>query len=116
MGEVESISRDGDFKLVETDSGGYRAKAVIVAAGSNLKQLGIPGEEEMFGRGVSHCATCDGPLYMGQVVGVVGGGDSAVDEALTLTEYADRVLLFHRRDQLRGAPGDPGPAPQQPED
>ena len=101
MGEVESISRDGDFKLVETDSGGYRAKAVIVAAGSSLKQLGIPGEEEMFGRGVSHCATCDGPLYMGQVVGVVGGGDSAVDEALTLTEYADRVLLFHRRDQLR---------------
>ena len=101
MGEVESISRDGEFKLVETDSGGYRAKAVIVAAGSNLKQLGIPGEEEMFGRGVSHCATCDGPLYMGQVVGVVGGGDSAVDEALTLTEYADRVLLFHRRDQLR---------------
>ena len=101
MGEVESISRDGDFKLVETDSGGYRAKAVIVAAGSSLKQLGIPGEEEMFGRGVSHCATCDGPLYMEQVVGVVGGGDSAVDEALTLTEYADRVLLFHRRDQLR---------------
>ena len=101
MGEVESISRDGEFKLVETDSGGYRAKAVIVAAGSSLKQLGIPGEEEMFGRGVSHCATCDGPLYMGQVVGVVGGGDSAVDEALTLTEYADRVLLFHRRDQLR---------------
>ena len=101
MGEVESISRDGEFKLVETDSGGYRAKAVIVAAGSSLKQLGIPGEEEMFGRGVSHCATCDGPLYMEQVVGVVGGGDSAVDEALTLTEYADRVLLFHRRDQLR---------------
>ena len=101
MGEVESISRDGDFKLVETDSGGYRAKAVIVAAGSSLRQLGIPGEEEMFGRGVSHCATCDGPLYMDQVVGVVGGGDSAVDEALTLTEYADRVLLFHRRDRLR---------------
>ena len=101
MGEVESISRDGEFKLVETDSGGYRGKAVIVAAGSSLKQLGIPGEEEMFGRGVSHCATCDGPLYMEQVVGVVGGGDSAVDEALTLTEYADRVLLFHRRDQLR---------------
>lgn len=101
MGEVESISRDGDFKLVETDSGGYRAKAVIVAAGSSLRQLGIPGEEEMFGRGVSHCATCDGPLYMDQVVGVVGGGDSAVDEALTLTEYAERVLLFHRRDQLR---------------
>ena len=101
MGEVASISRDGDFKIVETDAGGYRAKAVIVAAGSELRQLGIPGEEEMFGRGVSHCATCDGPLYMGEVVGVVGGGDSAADEALTLTEYADKVLLFHRRDQLR---------------
>ncbi len=101
MGEVASISRDADFKMVETDAGGYRAKAVIVAAGSNLRQLGIPGEEEMFGRGVSHCATCDGPLYMGQVVGVVGGGDSAADEALSLTEYVDKVLLFHRRDQLR---------------
>ena len=101
MGEVASISRDGDFKMVETDAGGYRAKAVIVAAGSNLRQLGIPGEEEMFGRGVSHCATCDGPLYMGQVVGVVGGGDSAADEALSLTEYVEKVLLFHRRDELR---------------
>jgi thioredoxin reductase (NADPH) len=101
MGDVASISRDGDFKVVETDAGGFRSKAVIVAAGSNLRQLGIPGEEEMFGRGVSHCATCDGPLYMGEVVGVVGGGDSAADEALTLTEYVDKVLLFHRRDQLR---------------
>ncbi len=101
MGDVASISRDGDFKMVETDAGGFRSKAVIVAAGSNLRQLGIPGEEEMFGRGVSHCATCDGPLYMGEVVGVVGGGDSAADEALTLTEYVDKVLLFHRRDQLR---------------
>ena len=101
MGDVASISRDGDFKVVETDAGGFRSKAVIVAAGSNLRQLGIPGEEEMFGRGVSHCATCDGPLYMGEVVGVVGGGDSAADEALTLTEYVDKVLMFHRRDQLR---------------
>ena len=101
MGDVASISRDGDFKVVETDAGGFRSKAVIVAAGSNLRQLGIPGEEEMFGRGVSHCATCDGPLYMGEVVGVVGGGDSASDEALTLTEYVDKVLMFHRRDQLR---------------
>ena len=101
MGDVASISRDGDFKVVETDAGDFRSKAVIVAAGSNLRQLGIPGEEEMFGRGVSHCATCDGPLYMGEVVGVVGGGDSAADEALTLTEYVDKVLMFHRRDQLR---------------
>ncbi len=101
MGEVARISRDGDYNLVASDAGGYRAKALIVAAGSTLRHLGIPGEEELFGRGVSQCATCDGPMFMGEVVGVVGGGDSAVDEALTLTEYCERVLLFHRRDQLR---------------
>lgn len=101
MAEAASISRDGDLKVVATDAGQYRAKAVIVAAGSRLRQLGIPGEEELYGRGVSHCATCDGPLYMGQVVGVVGGGDSAADEAMTLSQYADRILLFHRRDRLQ---------------
>ena len=101
MSVATAISRDGQHRVVATDGGDYRAKAVIVASGSSLKTLGIPGEEEMFGRGVSHCATCDGPLYMDQVVGVVGGGDSAADEALTLTQYADHVLLFHRRDQLR---------------
>ncbi|MFB3118916.1 MAG: NAD(P)/FAD-dependent oxidoreductase, partial [Stenotrophomonas maltophilia] len=95
------ITRDGDYKVVSCDSSSYRAKAVIVATGSTLRHLGIPGEEQFDGRGVSHCATCDGPFYMGQTVGVVGGGDSAADEALTLTEYAGRVLLFHRRDQLR---------------
>ena len=101
MAEVSGITRDGDYKVVNSDAGTYRAKTVIVATGSSLSQLGIPGEEELFGRGVSHCATCDGPLYMGQVVGVVGGGDSAADEALTLADYAEKVLLFHRRDQLR---------------
>ena len=101
MGETASISRQGDYRVVSTDAGELGAKAVIVAAGSTLRQLGIPGEEEYLGRGVSQCATCDGPLYMGEVVGVVGGGDSAVDEALTLAEYAGRVLLFHRREQFR---------------
>ncbi|MFB3097483.1 MAG: NAD(P)/FAD-dependent oxidoreductase [Dehalococcoidia bacterium] len=101
MAEATEITRDGDYKVVSCDTGAYRAKAAIVAAGSTLRHLGIPGEEQFDGRGVSHCATCDGPFYMGQTVGVVGGGDSAADEALTLTEYADRVLLFHRRDQLR---------------
>jgi len=100
MGETERITKDGDYRVVKSDSGEIRAKAVIIAAGSTLKQLGVPGEEEFFGRGVSQCATCDGPLYMNQVVAVVGGGDSAVDEALTLTEYAERVLLIHRRDHL----------------
>ncbi|HLF04328.1 MAG TPA: FAD-dependent oxidoreductase, partial [Dehalococcoidia bacterium] len=101
MGEATDILRDGEHKVVSSDAGSYRAKALVLAAGSTLRHLGIPGEAELNGRGVSHCATCDGPLYAGQVVGVVGGGDSAADEALTLTRYAGQVLLFHRRDQLR---------------
>ena len=101
MGETTKITKDGDYRVVSSDAGELRAKAVIIAAGSTLRQLGIPGEEEFFGRGVSQCATCDGPLYMNQVVAVVGGGDSAADEAITLTEYCERVLLIHRRDQLR---------------
>ena len=101
MDEATEVARDGDFKLVNGYSGSYRARAVIIATGSSLRSAGIPGEEEYRDRGVSHCATCDGPMSMGQTVGVVGGGDSAADEALTLTEYADKVLLFHRRDQLR---------------
>ena len=100
MGETTNITTDGDYRMVTTDAGNIRTKSVIIAAGSTLKQLGIPGEEEYFGRGVSQCATCDGPLYMNQVVAVVGGGDSGADEALTLTEYCERVLLVHRRDEL----------------
>lgn len=101
MGEVSGITSSGDHRLVQADSGDLQAKAVIVAAGSTLRMLGVPGEEEFMGRGVSQCATCDGPLYSGEVVGVAGGGDSAADEALVLAQYADRVLLFHRRDTLR---------------
>ncbi len=100
MAEATGISLDGRYKVISSDGGDYRAKTVIVAAGSTLRRLGILGEDELYGRGVSQCATCDGPLYMGQVVGVVGGGDSAADEALVLAKYADKVLLFHRRDQL----------------
>lgn len=101
MDTATGVSVDGEYLRVTGDSGdSYLGKAVIMAAGSSLRTLGIPGEEEFFGRGVSHCATCDGPLYMGQTVAVVGGGDSAADEALTLTEYTDRVLLFHRGDAL----------------
>ena len=101
MDTVTNISADGEYLRVTGDMGGsYLGKAVIMAAGSSLRSLGIPGEEEFEGRGVSHCATCDGPLYMGQTVAVVGGGDSAADEALTLTEYAERVILFVRGDSL----------------
>ena len=101
MAEANNVSKDGDYKVVHSDAGDYRAKTVIMAAGSSLRKMGIPGEDEFYGRGVSHCATCDGPMFMGETVGVVGGGDSAADEALTLTEYAGKVMLFHRRDELR---------------
>jgi thioredoxin reductase (NADPH) len=101
MDTALNVTSDGDYLRVVGDGGdSYLGKAVIMAAGSSLRTLGIPGEEEFFGRGVSHCATCDGPLYMGQTVAVVGGGDSAADEALTLTEYTERVILFHRGDSL----------------
>ncbi len=114
MDEATGIVLDEPYKIVNTGQDSYRTKALIVATGSSLKKLGIPGEEEFFGSGVSHCATCDGPLFRGEVVSVVGGGDSAADEALTLAEYADKVILFHRgerfqaqrvlQDRLKGNP------------
>jgi thioredoxin reductase (NADPH) len=101
MAEATGISLGNPYKTLTTTDGAYQTRTIIIAVGSRLKKMGIPGEEDFEGSGVSHCATCDGPLYMGEVVGVVGGGDSAVDEALSLTEYADRVVLFHRRNRLR---------------
>ena len=101
MAETSAIAAQDGQRIVQTDAGQYRAQALIIAAGSTLRTLGIPGEDEFAGRGVSQCATCDGPLYAGETVGVAGGGDSAADEALVLTQYAEKVLLFHRRDTLR---------------
>jgi thioredoxin reductase (NADPH) len=98
--EVSGLEAQDGLWSVVTDEEKHRAKAVIVATGSQLKNLGVPGEEKLMGRGVSHCASCDGPLYNGQVVGVVGGGDSALQEALTLTNYAERVLVFHREENF----------------
>jgi thioredoxin reductase (NADPH) len=94
--EVLRLEAQENFWSVVTEEEQHRAKAVIVATGSTLKHLGVPGEEKHMGRGVSHCASCDGPLYNGQTVGVVGGGDSALQEALTLTNYAEKVLIFHQ--------------------
>ena len=74
---------------------------MIIASGAMYKRLGVPGEERLTGRGVSYCATCDGPFYQGQEIAVVGGGDSAVQEAVYLTRFATKVYLIHRRDQLR---------------
>lgn len=98
--EVTGVELSEPYRIVRTVDGDLTTKAVIIAGGSTLRKLGIPGEEEYEGRGVSHCATCDGSFYSDQVVGVVGGGDSAMDEALTLTEYASKVLLFHWGDRL----------------
>ena len=98
--EVLRLEAGGKLWAAVTEEETYRAKAVIVATGSALIPLGVPGEEKLMGRGVSHCASCDGPLYNGQTVAVVGGGDSALQEALTLTNYADRILLFHQGDQF----------------
>jgi thioredoxin reductase (NADPH) len=75
---------------------------VIVATGSILKELGVSGEAKLMGRGVSHCASCDGPLYAGQTVGVIGGGDSALQEALSLANYAERVIIFHDGTEFSG--------------
>lgn len=88
---------------VTASSGTYRARAVIVATGAFPRRLGVPGEAEFFGRGVSTCATCDAFFYRGRRVVVVGGGDSAIEEGLFLTNFAREVIVVHRRDQLRAS-------------
>ncbi len=81
----------------------YETKALIIATGSNPRRLGVPGEDEMIGKGVSYCATCDGFFYQDRPVAVVGGGDSALDEGLFLTRFASKVTIIHRRDKLRAS-------------
>ncbi len=100
--EVMKLRQQDPYWILETYDGEILAKAVIIAGGSTLRTLGVTGEEELVGAGVSYCATCDGAFFIDQVVGVVGGGDSALDEAMVLTEFASKVIVFHRRDQLRG--------------
>ena len=100
--EVESLKQADPHWVVDSYSGEYEARAVIIAGGSTLRKLGVPGEEEMHGAGVSYCATCDGAFFMGQVVGVAGGGDSALDEALVLTQFASRVIIFCRDAEFSG--------------
>lgn len=101
MAEVTDVDFSGPEKVVITGEGRYTAKAVIIATGATHKKLGCPGEEEFTGRGVSYCATCDGAFYEDLPVAVVGGGDSAVSEAIFLTKFASRVYVIHRRDALR---------------
>ncbi|MBX9774782.1 MAG: FAD-dependent oxidoreductase [Xanthobacteraceae bacterium] len=97
---VEGMTIEGDWRIVNAASEPLKARAVIVAAGSALKSLGVPGEEAFMGRGVSHCASCDGHFFAGQDVCVIGGGDSALDEALVLTGHAARVTIIHREAAL----------------
>ncbi|UCG39186.1 MAG: thioredoxin-disulfide reductase [bacterium] len=101
---VESVVREENSLVVNTGDGPVRTRTVIIATGATPNKLGVPGEERLTGRGVSYCATCDGALYRDRVVAVIGGGDSAVEEALFLTRFASRVHIVHRRDQLRAVP------------
>ena len=101
--EVTAIELGKKGKVVKTTEGEYLAKVLIMATGAEPNRLGVPGEERLLGHGVSYCATCDGPLFKDKIVAVIGGGDSAVEEGLTLTRFASRVILIHRRDQLRAS-------------
>jgi len=102
MDGVKCIKRHGTFKLVQTESGHeYLAKAAIVTAGGEPRKLGVPGEQEFTGRGVSYCAICDGAFFLNQEVAVVGGGNAAIEEALFLTRYASKVYILHRRAEFR---------------
>ena len=102
--DVEAVDLTGKIKKV-TDSAGkiWEAKAVILAMGSGYRKLGVEGEEQLSGRGVSWCATCDGAFFRDKPIAVIGGGDSAVEEATFLTRFASRVTLVHRRDELRAS-------------
>ena len=94
--------RDGDPKTVVTAKNEYEAKTVILATGSKNRKLGLPEEERLTGRGVSYCATCDGHFFRGKTVAVVGGGNTALEDALYLSDMASKVYLIHRRDSFRG--------------
>jgi len=99
--EVSSIEVKGREKIVKTAQGDFSARAVILAGGAERQKLGVPGEDKYTGKGVSYCATCDGAFFRGKTVAVIGGGNSAVTEALELTKFATRIYLVHRRNELR---------------
>jgi len=104
-GEIESLvlQKGGGFTIHLAGNESLSARAVIIATGAHFRRLGVPGEEEFIGKGVSYCATCDGPFYRDQEVVVVGGGDSAVQESLFLTSFVRKIYLVHRRDTLRAS-------------
>ena len=101
FGQVERIEDHGTSKKIVTDDGEFEAKTVVIATGSNHRLLNVPGEAELNSRGVSYCAVCDGAFFRDEDLLVVGGGDSAVEEAVFLTQFAKTVTIAHRRDELR---------------
>lgn len=100
---VKDVRLDGDVKVVKTDSNEYEAKVVIISTGARPRNLDVKGEKEFANKGVSYCATCDGPFYHGLDIYVVGGGDSALEEANYLTRFGKSVTIIHRRDQFRAS-------------
>lgn len=100
-GDVSEVIDNGDYKTVKVSGKEYKSLAVIISSGAEYKKMGIPGETELGGRGVSYCAVCDGAFFKGKNLVVVGGGDSAVEEGAFLTKFANKVTIVHRRDKLR---------------
>ena len=100
---VVDVDFSSDIKIIKCNNGEYRSRAVIIATGAEFTQIGIPGESEYTGRGVSYCATCDAPFFRDLEVFVVGGGNTAVEEAIYLAKFAKKVTIIHRRDELRAA-------------
>ncbi|RLB03606.1 MAG: thioredoxin-disulfide reductase [Deltaproteobacteria bacterium] len=100
-GEVLGLKLEGKTKIIDLGNQSIRCKSIIIATGASPSRLGVEGEDSFTGKGVSFCATCDGPFYREKVVAVVGGGNSAVEEALFLTKFASKVYIIHRRDELR---------------
>lgn len=101
MQEIVSVDLKSNPKIIKTQEAEFRAKTVIIACGAQPMKLGVPGEAEFVGRGVSYCAVCDGAFYKNKVVAVVGGGNAAVEEAMYFTKFADKVYVIHRRNELR---------------
>ncbi|MBR0010478.1 MULTISPECIES: thioredoxin-disulfide reductase [Bacillus] len=100
-GDIKEVVDGKEYKVVKAGSKEYKARAVIIAAGAEYKKIGVPGEKELGGRGVSYCAVCDGAFFKGKELVVIGGGDSAVEEGVYLTRFASKVTIVHRRDKLR---------------